>query len=66
MNRAENVRSVCVLIAKSMEKPKVGYVPCNAKLLNKVFEYDDYTNNTEIMIIEKNLGGIRNHISTKI
>jgi len=38
-----------------MERPKVGYVPYNDKLLNKAFKYNNYINNAEIMIMEKNL-----------
>ena len=54
------MKKIRVLMIKPMERPKVGYVPCNAKLLNKVFNYDDYTNNAEIMIMEKNVGILRN------
>ncbi len=43
-------------MVKTMDRPKVGYMPCNDRLLNRVFNYDDCTNNAEIVIMEKNVG----------
>ena len=42
-----------------MEIPKVRYIPCNAEFITNIFN-DDCTNNTDVIVIEKNVGIIRN------